>query len=141
MIRKRPNQPPVCCCGEIGRRKGLKIPRWQHHTGSIPVSSTSCKTACFLAFRGTGGFLFACVKPSSQFSSAIFRLSFCQMAKTFVNHFQIQKIIFLYNNFFMRFELVFLSSFLEAPKAGSHWRSTRFHPYASHLDAHKSFPL
>ena len=40
MIRKRPNQPPVCCCGEIGRRKGLKIPRWQHHTGSIPVSST-----------------------------------------------------------------------------------------------------
>jgi hypothetical protein len=29
------------------------------------------------------------------FSSAVFRLSFCQMAKTFVNYFQIQKIIFL----------------------------------------------
>ena len=86
MIRKRPNQPPVCCCGEIGRRKGLKIPRWQHRTGSIPVSSTSCKTACFLAFRGTGGLLFACVKPSSRFSSTIFRLSFCQIAKIYVSN-------------------------------------------------------
>lgn len=26
-------------CGEIGRRKGLKIPRWQHRTGSSPVTS------------------------------------------------------------------------------------------------------
>ena len=24
-----------CCCGEIGRRKGLKIPRWQHRTLSL----------------------------------------------------------------------------------------------------------
>ena len=27
--------------GEIGRRKGLKIPRWKHRTGSSPVSGTS----------------------------------------------------------------------------------------------------
>ncbi len=27
-------------CGGIGRRKGLKIPRWQHRTGSSPVSGT-----------------------------------------------------------------------------------------------------
>ena len=32
-------------CGEIGRRKGLKIPRWKHRTGSIPVSGTSKKDA------------------------------------------------------------------------------------------------
>ena len=29
-----------CRCGEIGRRKGLKIPRWQHRTGSSPVTGT-----------------------------------------------------------------------------------------------------
>ena len=28
-------------CGGIGRHKGLKIPRWQHRTGSSPVSGTS----------------------------------------------------------------------------------------------------
>ncbi len=28
-------------CGEIGRRKGFKIPRWKHRTGSSPVSGTS----------------------------------------------------------------------------------------------------
>ena len=27
-------------CGGTGRRKGLKIPRWKHRTGSIPVSGT-----------------------------------------------------------------------------------------------------
>ncbi len=27
-------------CGGIGRRKGLKIPRWQHRTGSSPVTGT-----------------------------------------------------------------------------------------------------
>ena len=26
--------------GEIGRRKGLKIPRWQHRAGSIPALGT-----------------------------------------------------------------------------------------------------
>ncbi len=30
----------TCRCGGTGRRKGLKIPRWQHRTGSIPVSGT-----------------------------------------------------------------------------------------------------
>ena len=28
-------------CGGIGRRKGLKILRWQHRTGSTPVTSTT----------------------------------------------------------------------------------------------------
>jgi hypothetical protein len=27
-------------CGETGRRKGLKIPRWRHRAGSIPASRT-----------------------------------------------------------------------------------------------------
>ena len=31
---------PTCRCGGTGRRKGLKIPRWQHCTGSIPVNGT-----------------------------------------------------------------------------------------------------
>ena len=26
--------------GEIGRRKGLKIPRWKHRAGSIPAPGT-----------------------------------------------------------------------------------------------------
>ena len=26
-------------CGGIGRRKGLKIPRWQHRAGSSPATS------------------------------------------------------------------------------------------------------
>ncbi len=32
--------PNQCRDGEIGRRKGLKIPRWQHRTGSSPVPGT-----------------------------------------------------------------------------------------------------
>lgn len=31
---------PICRCGGIGRRKGLKIPRWRQRTGSSPVSGT-----------------------------------------------------------------------------------------------------
>ena len=27
-------------CGGIGRRKGLKIPRWKQRTGSSPVTGT-----------------------------------------------------------------------------------------------------
>ncbi len=30
--------PPLRRSGEIGRRRGLKIPRWQHRVGSIPTS-------------------------------------------------------------------------------------------------------
>ena len=30
----------LCWCGGIGRRKGLKIPRWQHRAGSSPATST-----------------------------------------------------------------------------------------------------
>ncbi len=30
----------ICPGGEIGRRKGLKIPRWQHRAGSIPALGT-----------------------------------------------------------------------------------------------------
>ena len=31
----------ICCCGGIGRHKGLKIPRGRLRTGSSPVSSTT----------------------------------------------------------------------------------------------------
>ena len=30
-------------CGGIGRRKGLKIPRWQHRAGSSPATSSKFK--------------------------------------------------------------------------------------------------
>ena len=39
-----------CRCGEIGRRKGLKIPRWQHRTGSSPVTGT--RMPLFLRIEG-----------------------------------------------------------------------------------------
>ena len=45
-VRFRPQPPKVsriaalCPDGEIGRRKGLKIPRWQHRAGSIPAPGT-----------------------------------------------------------------------------------------------------
>lgn len=29
-----------CRCGGIGRRKGLKIPRWRHRAGSSPATGT-----------------------------------------------------------------------------------------------------
>ena len=32
--------PPLGPGGEIGRRKGLKIPRWQHRAGSSPAPGT-----------------------------------------------------------------------------------------------------
>ena len=36
------NPPPsIRWCGGIGRRKGLKIPRWQHRAGSSPATSSS----------------------------------------------------------------------------------------------------
>ena len=44
----------ISWCGEIGRRKGLKIPRWRHRTGSSPVTST--KKAPFI-YRIKGAFL------------------------------------------------------------------------------------
>ena len=41
----------ICWCGEIGRRKGLKIPRWQHRTGSSPVTSTTSEQASYRLLR------------------------------------------------------------------------------------------
>ena len=41
-VRFRP-QPPIGPGGEIGRRKGLKIPRWQHRAGSSPAPGTNHK--------------------------------------------------------------------------------------------------
>ena len=31
----------TCRCGGIGRRKGLKIPRWQQRVGSSPTIGTT----------------------------------------------------------------------------------------------------
>ena len=42
--------------GEIGRRKGLKIPRWQHRTGSSPVTGTNTRKPQYL--QGFSGFCF-----------------------------------------------------------------------------------
>ena len=47
-------------CGGIGRRKGLKIPRWQHRAGSSPATSSKLivgetliiqRFSCFFACR------------------------------------------------------------------------------------------
>ena len=46
-------------CGEIGRRKGLKIPRWQHHAGSSPASGT--KTAALPQKGGAAVFASAAI--------------------------------------------------------------------------------
>lgn len=40
-----------CRSGGIGRRTGLKIPRWQHRTGSSPVFGTRRKSLCYLLKR------------------------------------------------------------------------------------------
>ena len=43
----------ICRCGGIGRRKGLKIPRWKHRAGSSPASGTTEKhTLVGVFFRG-----------------------------------------------------------------------------------------
>ena len=39
-VRFRPQPPTIGPGGEIGRRKGLKIPRWQHRAGSSPALGT-----------------------------------------------------------------------------------------------------
>ena len=52
------NPPPsIRWCGGIGRRKGLKIPRWQHRAGSSPATSSSGKRSIewyfvFFCFEG-----------------------------------------------------------------------------------------
>ena len=89
-----------------------------------------------LFFREQAVFLLPAPKTCLAFRLLFFVCHFYQMAKTFVNYFQIQKNYFLINIFFMQTELVF-SHLSGSSKAGSHWRSTRFHPYTSHLDAHK----
>ena len=38
--------PPICRCGGIGRRAGLKIPWWQHRVGSSPTTGISMKRHC-----------------------------------------------------------------------------------------------
>ena len=53
------NPPPsIRWCGGIGRRKGLKIPRWQHRAGSSPATSSSGKRSIewyfvFFVLRGS----------------------------------------------------------------------------------------
>ncbi len=48
-------QPPIVADnspgGEIGRRKGLKIPRWQHRAGSTPAPGTAKPQAPLLQSR------------------------------------------------------------------------------------------
>ena len=39
-----------CRCGEIGRRKGLKIPRWQHRIGSTPIFGTILNHSKWVVF-------------------------------------------------------------------------------------------
>ena len=41
---------PMCRNGGIGRRKGLKIPRWQHRIGSTPIFGTNKKSLLWVIF-------------------------------------------------------------------------------------------
>ena len=40
----------ACRNGGIGRRKGLKIPRWQHRIGSTPIFGTNKKSLLWVIF-------------------------------------------------------------------------------------------
>ena len=60
----------VSWCGEIGRRKGLKIPRWQHRTGSSPVTST---TRLSLDAHRVPGSVFYFVCPLAFVAGIFFR--------------------------------------------------------------------
>ncbi len=53
----------VCCCGGTGRRKGLKIPRWKHRVGSIPISST---TSSRTSYHSRRLFFYICGKVTSH---------------------------------------------------------------------------
>lgn len=57
-------------CGEIGRRKGLKIPRWQHRTGSSPVTSTMTNDLRVVIRIKTGWLSSACLYLCSFFPGA-----------------------------------------------------------------------
>ena len=63
-------------CGGIGRRKGLKIPRWKQRTGSSPVTGTR-KRAPF-------GVLFFCAadRGSNPWAGASRKLSCGQFSAT-----------------------------------------------------------
>ena len=49
-FEKRNSDNFISWCGGIGRRKGLKIPRWQHRTGSSPVTSSLESYICRVLF-------------------------------------------------------------------------------------------
>lgn len=53
----------ICPGGEIGRRKGLKIPRWRHRAGSIPALGTIDLKAPFRK----GLFLCLFIIPNKRF--------------------------------------------------------------------------
>ena len=67
--------PPrgICPGGEIGRRKGLKIPRWQHRAGSSPAPGTIIKqylSGCSSGWQSDLGYFgFA----SSMFATPVLR--------------------------------------------------------------------
>jgi hypothetical protein len=44
-----------CEGGEIGRRTGLKILRWQHRAGSIPALRTPCGRGNWLRLDNISG--------------------------------------------------------------------------------------
>ena len=73
-------------CGGTGRRKGLKIPRWQQRTGSIPVSGTSKKDiltdVLFAVFVSAGpGIVFHAVRRGNIVRRKM-PTSFCGLPQT-----------------------------------------------------------
>jgi hypothetical protein len=53
----------ACGRGGTGRRKGLKIPRWQRRAGSSPAARTS-KNQAFLAFSGSASGFGPCAESA-----------------------------------------------------------------------------
>ena len=74
-------------CGGIGRRKGLKIPRWQHRAGSSPATCSKLKVRETLIIQGFPYFclwlnLYASVcKPVNMGFFAILGLAQCRVDK------------------------------------------------------------
>ena len=85
-VRFRPQPPSIGPGGEIGRRKGLKIPRWQHRAGSSPALGTMSDFAVLHRHQLlTKSRILNCLQLLSSFSTARNLILFCllQLLKYF----------------------------------------------------------
>ena len=62
---------PMCRNGGIGRRKGLKIPRWKHRIGSTPIFGTNKKSLVWVIFLFSHNRGLTCPVTRLAYKSAI----------------------------------------------------------------------